>query len=148
MSARRSKSVIESTPFVTIEHLLRKYYILLKETFNEVKINLPIELPYRREKKGRGVKRVGDKSNYVNLYDRTNALIAWLVRVCAHRVSSASVARMGFQPYSRSVFKALVGLCIFGVCSKDGFPTPDAPVRTRRIATVRAHTFPSLPQDR
>jgi len=24
----------------------------LKETFNEVKINLPIELPYRREKRG------------------------------------------------------------------------------------------------
>jgi len=52
MSARRSKSVIESTPFVTIEHLLREYYILLKESFNEVKINLPIELPYRREKRG------------------------------------------------------------------------------------------------
>jgi len=52
MSARRSKSVIGSTPFVTIEHLLREYYILLKETFNEVKINLPIELPYRREKRG------------------------------------------------------------------------------------------------
>jgi len=33
--------------------LLREYYILLKETFNEVKINLPIELPYRREKRER-----------------------------------------------------------------------------------------------
>jgi hypothetical protein len=75
MSARRSKSVIGSTPFVTIEHLLREYYILLKETFNEVKINLPIELPYRREKKGRGVKRAGDKLNYAGLNYRTNVRI-------------------------------------------------------------------------
>jgi hypothetical protein len=36
---------------------------------------------------------------------------------------------------------------VFGVFGKDGFPTPDTPARIRRIATVRAHTFPSPPHN-